>query len=104
MSFYNNNLNKNNYNNDFSKPNILVDSKPKLVDRKILKKIKKKKIGIATDREKNSYSYQFKNSCMTFLKDNYGIIIIFSLLLFLLYFRYQDVKERRERQNRSQEY
>ena len=94
MSFYNNNLNKNNF-----KSNLLVDSKPKLVDRNILKKIKRKKINIAKELKKNSYSYQIKNNCMSFLKDNYGIIIIFSLLIFLLYFRYNDVKERRKRLN-----
>ena len=100
MSFYNN-LNKNNFNNKFSKENSLVDSKPKLVDRKILKKIKKKKINLAKEFKQNSYSYKIKNSCSKFIKDNYGIIIIFSLLIFLLYFRYRDVKERREKQNRN---
>lgn len=92
------------YNKKFNKDNILVDSKPKLVDRNILKRIKKKKISIAKEIKKNSYSYRFKNSCTEFLRENYGIIIIFSLLLFLLYFRYNDVKERRKKQNMYQEY
>ena len=87
------------YNKKFNKDNILVDSKPKLVDRNILKRIKKKKINIAEEIKKNSYSYRFKNSSTEFLRENYGIIIIFSLLLFLLYFRYNDVKERRKKQN-----
>ena len=93
MSFYNKN-----FNND----NILVDTKPKLVDRKILKKIKKKKMSLAKEIKSNNYTEKVKNHCISFFKDNYGIIIIFSLLIFLLYFRYQDVKEKRKRQNLNQ--
>ena len=92
MSFYNN-LNKNIPNN-LTTP-LLVNSKPKLVDRNIIKKIKKKKIIAMKNNEMNSYSFKFKEECYRFIKKNYGIIIIFTLLIVLLYFRYKDVKERR---------
>lgn len=102
MSFYNN-LNKNNITNfdnnsiNFDKNNLLVSSKPKLVDRNIIRKIKKTKIKI----KNNTYFNKLKGGSMDFFKDNYGIIIIFSLLIFLLYYRYNDVKERRMKYKRE---
>lgn len=95
MSFFNKN-------NNFEKNPIVSNDKPKLVDNKILKKIKNKKLVI----KDNSYSNQFLNKFLNqfreyminFFRDNYGIIIIIILLLILLYFRYLDVKEKREKQ------
>ena len=66
--------------------------KPILVDNKILKKIKKTKSKI----KENSFSSQVKKNCLSFIKNNYGIIIILIALFLLLYYRYQDVKKRRE--------
>lgn len=83
MSFYNTQINLTNKNDT-----------PMLVENKVLRKIKKKKIQI----KKNSYSNRLKKSCLEFIKNNYGILIIISILLVLLYFRYKDVKKRRKLQ------
>lgn len=83
MSFYNTQINLTNKNDT-----------PMLVENKVLRKIKKKKIQI----KKNSYSNKVKKSCLEFIKNNYGILIIISILLVLLYFRYKDVKKRRKLQ------
>lgn len=69
---------------DFNKKN-----KPKLVEGKILKKtIKKQKLVI---EEKNKY----KNMLSEYLKENYGIILLFLALMYLLYMRYREVKKRK---------
>lgn len=88
MSFYDKNLNK--HFNTFPTGNSDV---PKLVDNKILKKIKKKKIKI----RKNTLTNKIKDNCTNFIKNNYGIVIIFITLILLLYYRYRDVKKKRER-------
>ena len=90
MSFYDKNLNKN-----FTMFPTGSNDKPKLVDNKILKKIKKKKIEI----KNNSYTNIIKNNCIDFIKNNYGILIILIVLILLLYYRYKDVQKRRERNN-----
>ena len=84
MSFYEQKINQN--------PNFKkYDSKPKLVDNKIFKKIKMKKIEI----DNNKFSNKFINVCCSFFKENVGILIIFVLLSLLLVYRYNDVKKRR---------
>ena len=91
MSFFNKN-------NNFEKNPIVSNNKPKLVDNKILKKIKNKKSVIESNNFFNKFLNQFRDYSINFFKDNYGIIIIIILLLILLYFRYLDVKERRKKQ------
>ena len=89
MSFNNNNLNNNSFDNTL----ILKSNElPKLVDNKILKKIKKKKIQI----KKNTSINKIKNNCSNFIKNNYGILIILVILGLLLYYRYQDVQQKRK--------
>lgn len=70
---------------DFNKKN-----KPKLVEGKILKKtVKKQKLVI---EEKNKY----KNILSEYLKENYGIILLFLAFVYLLYMRYREVKKRKK--------
>ena len=73
------------------------NDKPRLIDNKILKKIKKKKV----EMKKNSFTNVIKNNCINFVKNNYGILIILIVLILLLYYRYCDVKERRKRLNQE---
>ena len=90
MSFYEKNID-----NKFIAFPTGSNKKPILVDNKILKKIKKSKSKI----KENSYSNIVKKNCLSFIKDNYGILIIIIILFLLLYYRYQDVKKRRARIN-----
>lgn len=76
----------------FIEPNFNMN-KPKLVDNKIIKKIKKKKIEL----KKNSLPNNVKNICFSFIKKNLGIIFIFVFLAIFLYLRYTDVKEKRKK-------
>ena len=92
MSFYEKNID----NNFTMYPNGLSTSKPTLVDNKVLRKIKKTKSKI----EKNRYSNVIKKNCISFIKHNYGILIIFLALILILYYRYQDVKKRRQKNNK----
>ncbi len=85
MSFYQQKINTN-PNNSFS------EVKPKLVDSKIYKKIKMKKIEI----KKNNISHKISSVCYKFLKSNISLIIILVFLVLLLLYRYNDVKERRK--------
>lgn len=78
----------------FYKNNKLVNCKPKLVDKHILKKIKQKQLFIKQNNNNNNI---FKNSCFNFCKNNYGIMIIFIILICLLYCRYKDVKQKRNK-------
>ncbi len=72
MSFYDNNSNK-----KFTMFPTGNNDRPKLIDNKLLKRIKKKKIEIT----KNSYTNIVKNNCMEFIKNNYGILIILIVLI-----------------------
>ena len=90
MSFYENDLN-----NNFIMFPTGSNDKPKLIDHKLLKRIKNKKIEVT----KNSYTSIVKNNSMEFIKNNYGILIIFIVLILLLYYRYCDVKNKRKRMN-----
>tara|TARA_B100000161_G_C33324647_1_gene313058 strand:- start:5 stop:307 length:303 start_codon:yes stop_codon:yes gene_type:complete len=92
MSFYDSKIN-NNLNNNMNSFILGRNDKPKLVDDKILRKIKKKKIQI----QKNSYSNRIKKSFMDFIKKNYGILLIILFIVLLLCFRYREVKKRREK-------
>lgn len=84
MSFFEPKVNQN--------PNFKnYDTKPKLVDNKIFKKIKMKKLEI----QKNKFSSKFAKLCSNFFKDNIGILTIFICLFLLLSYRYNDVKKRR---------
>lgn len=73
-----------------------LNTTPNLVDNKLLKKIKKKKIQIS----KNNYANRIKKSCFEFIRENYGILLIIIFLILLLCFRYQEVKKRRS-QNKN---
>ena len=90
MSFYDKDLN-----NKFIMFPTGSNDKPKLIENILLKRIKKKKIEIT----KKSYTNIVKNNCMEFIKNNYGILIIFIVLILLLYYRYCDVKKKRKRIN-----
>jgi len=94
MSFYDSKINKN-INNNMDTFFLGKNDKPKLVEDKVLRKIKKKKIQI----QKNNYSNRFKNSCINFIKKNYGILLIILFIILLLCFRYREVKKRRKRKN-----
>tara|TARA_B100001093_G_C26019616_1_gene673311 strand:+ start:100 stop:354 length:255 start_codon:yes stop_codon:yes gene_type:complete len=72
------------------------NTSPNLVDNKLIKKIKKKKLEI----KKNNYTNRIKKSCLEFIKENYGILLIIIFLILLLCFRYQEVKKRRN-QNKN---
>ena len=73
-----------------------LNTTPNLVDNKLLKKIKKKKEKIS----KNNYTNRIKKSCLEFITENYGILLIIIFLILLLCFRYQEVKKRRN-QNKN---
>lgn len=73
-----------------------LNTAPNLVDNKLLKKIKKKKAQIS----KNNYTNRIKKSCLEFIKENYGILLIIIFLILLLCFRYREVKKRRN-QNKN---
>ena len=79
----------------FSNNNIIISDRPSLIDNKILKKIKKKKIQI----RKNNFSNKIKNYCIDFFKNNYGILLMILFLILLLAFRYREVQKRRKRLN-----
>lgn len=85
MSFYQQKINTN-PNNSFS------EVKPKLVDSKIYKKIKMKKMEV----KKNNIPYKISRACYNFFKSNISLIIILVFLMLLLLYRYNDVKERRK--------
>lgn len=68
-------------------------NKPKLVDNKIIKKIKIKKMQL----KKNSFTNRAKNICFDFIKENLGIVLILLFLAIILYLRYKDVKQRRKK-------
>ena len=84
MSFYDSKTN-----NNIQPFYLASDNKPKLIDNKILKKIKKKKAEI----KKNSYSNKIKDSCLAFMKENCSILLIILLLIILLIFRYIEVQK-----------
>lgn len=86
MSFYDPKVNPN--------PNYsFTEVKPKLVDSKIYKKIKMKKIEL----KKNNISNKIKNTCLRFFKRNISLILIILSLILLLSYRYNDVKKRRKK-------
>lgn len=93
MSFYDSKINKQNINNDMVPFYLGSIDKPKLVEDKILRKIKKKKIQI----KKNSYTNKIKDTCIEFIKKNYGILLIIIFIILLLCFRYREVKKRRKK-------
>ena len=93
MSFYDSKINNQN-NNKLEIFNLVSNTKPKLVDNKVLRKLKKKIIQI----KKNNYTNKFKNSCIDFLKKNYGILLLIIFLILTLCFRYREVKKRRKKQ------
>ena len=95
MSFYDSNINNQNINNNIEPFYLGRNDKPKLVDDKIIRKIKKKKIEI----KKNSYTNKIKDCLIDFIKKNYGILLILLFIVLLLCFRYKEVKKRRKRQN-----
>ena len=97
MSFYDSKINNTNIDiNSNMQPFYLgKNDKPRLVDEKIIRKIKKKKIQI----QKNSYTNKIKNCFIDFVKKNYGILLILLFIVLLLCFRYREVKKRRKRQN-----
>ena len=80
-----------------SKDSILAPMKPKLIDNKILKKIKKKRIKILQE----SFPNKFKKSCMKFIKNNYGILLMILFLIILLIYRYREVQKRRKKLNNN---
>lgn len=93
MSFYDSKINNQN-NNKLEIFNLVSNTQPKLVDNKVLRKLKKKIIQI----KKNNYTNKFKNSCIDFLKKNYGILLLIIFLILTLCFRYREVKKRRKKQ------
>jgi|UniRef100_A0A6C0ITW4 hypothetical protein len=101
MSFYNLKLNKE-MNNSHLHISSNHNDTPILVESKILRKIKKiKKINKIKKAEilgvTQKYTIKFIGQCYSFFKNNCGIIIVLIILVFLLYFRYRDVKQKRER-------
>jgi fucose permease len=98
MSFYNLKLNK-----EMNNLHACISSNqndPKLVESKILRKIKKiKKINKKGEiiGFSQKYTNQIMGQCCSFLKNNYGIIIVLIILIFLLNFRYNYVKEKRDK-------
>jgi len=97
MSFYNLKLNK-----EMNKFSPSQNDTPILVESKILRKIKKiKKINKIKKGKiigfSQKYTTKFVGQCSSFLKNNYGIIIVLIILISLIYFRYRDVKQKREK-------
>ena len=72
-------------------------SKPKLVEKKILKKAIKrniKKSNIVVKSENKIF-----NNIKECFKENIGIIIVSIVLSFLLYLRYREVQNRRKKKS-----
>ena len=96
MSFYDSKINnQNNNNNKLELLNLVPSNQPKLVDDKVIRKIRKKKAQI----KKNNYTNKLKNSCMDFIRKNYGILLIMIFFILILCFRYREVKKRRNKQS-----
>lgn len=70
-------------------------NKPKLVENKIIKKIKMKKLEL----KKNNIGNKMKNVCFNFFRDNLGIVLLLVFLSIILYLRYNDVKQKRKKIN-----
>jgi len=72
-------------------------SKPKLVEKKIVKFFKNKintKTNISSNSTESYFTYFF-NFIKDFAKENYGFVILITLITLLLYIRYIEVSNRK---------
>lgn len=68
--------------------------KPQLVEKTLLKKIKKKNKKLKLKKINSNELYKF-------CEDNQGFLILLMVLLLVLYFRYQDYKYLKEKKNKN---
>ena len=72
--------------------NLGIDT-PKLVDHKIVRKFKKRKI------KKMKTNLKFLKNFKEFFVDNSFIIIVISLIVLILCFRYKEAQNKRKKTN-----
>jgi hypothetical protein len=78
-------------------------SRPQLVEKKLIKfqemqgKMKQDKILKEIEESNNKLHKRICSSIINFVKENYGFVIVTSLLIILLYVRYLEVEKKKKR-------
>ena len=77
---------------------INTSIKPKLVESKIIGKL------IKVQEENKSFNFKISDILYNFLINNLFVICIFIFILFLLIYRYYDVKNKKKRKHIDDDY
>jgi hypothetical protein len=74
--------------------------KPKLIENRLVKKI------VHEQNENTNLDYKIKNYLFDFLKKNYLVILIILILIISLFWRYNEIKKKRNKniQDDDEEY